>query len=268
MVIPIRPDTHGHLGWSPVTGFSFARGLTVLPLATWEIARAAQAMPVVFERQNGRWQTVAIMGASDGTNAYVALDGRWCSHYLPVMFRLYPFCTDVNGNLCLDDSFTPEHKDRTGVIPFFRDGELSARLKQTQRFLSVRARGIRAVSKALNLLAAKGALLPYNRNVGINLPQQDLISESFVLDAERLADIDDASVTTLFRSGALRWLHAHLDSLHHLDCVDRREKVVIAANMNVVEDKVFLSAVAEVVAAIVEDAGDADLWLPDTGLHQ
>lgn len=267
-MIPLTPETHGDLGWSPVSGFAFARNRTELPLAPWEIGRASQVMPVLFERKINRWQALALMGASDGRNAYVARDGRWSADYVPTMFRLYPFCINADGRLCIESGFIPEPVGRAGVDPFFRNGVLSVRLAQTLRFFCIRERGMRSIAKALDLLAEQSALLSRRRTVGPDLVGQDHRNDLFVVDAERFAAIDDGSISTLFRTGALRWLYAHLESLHHLDWLDRRAKALLALDLGGAGSMMVQTGVADLVSAIADDQGDSDLLMHFEGLTQ
>ena len=63
-MMQLRPETHAHLGWRPVSGFGFARQITLVRLAAAEIPWVAQALPVVFRKVEERWQAVQ---ASNGS---------------------------------------------------------------------------------------------------------------------------------------------------------------------------------------------------------
>ena len=258
---PLSVETHGHLGFRPATGFSFARRVTALPLAVWEIVRTAQAMPVVFEQRDGRWQAVAVMGSSQGVNAHVSPDGRWCAGVVPITFRLYPFCTDDKGRLCLVEGVQIEPRDLPGVTAFYEGDVLAPRIRQAARYLSVRAKGISGVERALDVLNRSKALLPIDTVAAKRCSLAATAGDAFVLDAKRLAALDDETALMLFRSGALHWLYAHLDSLHHLDRLERRAKAVMAPNVARVAEPSFGGAAADVVSALAEDMGDAYLWL-------
>ncbi len=257
---PVLVETHRDLGFRPVTGFSFARRVTRLPLAVWEIVHTAQAMPVIFEQHQGRWQAVAIMGTLHGVNTHVAPDGRWCTDVVPITFRLYPFCTDAKGRLCLAEGVSTEHRDLPGVTPFFEGEVLAPRIRQAARYLSVREKGIAGVERALDALSRCKALLPFDSVKARRFPLETTGGDSFVLDAERLAALDDKTALMLFRSGSLHWLYAHLVSMHHLDRLETRAKAAMVANAARVARSSVGGAAADVMSALAEDMGDADLW--------
>ena len=259
---PVLVETHRDLGFRPETGFLFARRVTRLPLAVWEIGRIAQAMPVIFEQHQGRWQAVAIMGTSYGLNAHVAPDGRWCTDVVPITFQLYPFCTDDTGRLCLAEGVSTERRDLPGVTPFFEGEVLAPRIRQAARYLSVREKGIAGVERALDALSRCKALQPLDRAKARRFLPDATGGDSCILDAKRLAALDDETALMLFRSGALHWLYAHLDSLHHLDRLERRAKAVMVPNVARVAEPSVGGKAADVVSALAEDMGDAYWWLP------
>lgn len=143
------PETHSHLGWRPATGFGFARQMAVVPLAAAEIARVAQALPVVFHKVGARWQAVAVMGPVKGANVHVSREGKWRTSFVPALLRVYPFRLDAAGELGLWDGYTPEPLAAEGAQPFFKDGALAPWLQQTVKFLKTVHLGIGTVHGSL-----------------------------------------------------------------------------------------------------------------------
>jgi SapC len=260
---PITPDTCGTRGWIPARDFAFARGVTWAPLAIWEIVRAAQTVPVVFMARDEEWTAIAVMGTTAGANAFVSSEGRWCTDFVPAPFRLYPFCLDPRGAFCLSPDAEPDSAGAPGARRFFEDGKLTPQLLQARRLLTVHARGVQAVGRTMSLLKSRSALLPGDESLGLRCRSLPPGAQTFVVDTERLNALDDADILSLFRSGALRWLHAHIDSLHRLDHLDRIGRrtlaVVPTEEARATVTRTEADPVADLVSAIVSDLGDADL---------
>lgn len=255
----LRPDRHGHLGWRPAGGFGFARQTAVVPLAAAEIARVAQALPVLFRKPGDDWQAVAVMGPVEGANVHVSCEGKWRAGFVPARLRVYPFRLDGEGGLGLWECYAPEPLAGDGVQPFFEDGALSDRLQQTARFLRAVQVGMGAVHRPLSQLEAAGALTAWTPP-GTDAPQSGRrLSGLYAVDAGRLETLDDALVLELFRSGALRWLHAHLDSLHHAGGFKARARTIVAPGIAAPRQVDKIEQVADFLAALAEDLGDTEL---------
>lgn len=255
----LRPETHSHLGWRPATGFGFARQMAVVPLAAAEIARVAQALPVLFSETDGRWQTVAVMGPVKGTNVCVSREGKWRASFVPALLRVYPFRQDGSGELSLWEGCTPEPLAAEGAQPFYMDGDLAPRLKQTMKFLKTVQLGAGTVHRSLSKLEEAVALTPWDVP-GIETPQPErALTGLFAIEAKGLATLDDALVLELFRSGALRWMQAHLDSLHHAERFRALAKSIVAPEITAPRQPDKIEQAADILAAIAEDLGDAEL---------
>ncbi len=255
-MIPVRQDTHCDLGWSRAVGFGFARSVTTVAVATSEIPRVAQVMPVVFRKRDNRWETVAIMGLADGSNAYVSGAGRWRAAFVPALLRVYPFCIDDLGALSVWDGFSPDEPTKKGVEPFFENGTLTTRLSETQHFLGVVAAGIASACPVLESLDAAGVLVPWHcPGIEVASARDDL----FALDALRLQALDDKAVLAHFRAGALRWLHAHIDSLHHSETLQTLASDVADPGLAAPRRPEKIDDAADLLAAISADLGDAEV---------
>ena len=219
--LPLFPDRYATMGWRPVAGFGFARRRALVPLAVTEIRRAAQVMPVAFCQQAARWQAVGVMGPVAGVNLLVGPDGRWRAGFVPAVLRAHPFCLDAAQRLALSPDHPPLSLDADGadtpVHPFFADGALTPQLARTQSFLRQVQAKIAAAGPVLAQLDAQGALRPWHpphapAGTGGHAAAPLAL---WRLCPSALAELEDAAVLGLFRSGALSWLLAHGDSLHH-----------------------------------------------------
>lgn len=255
----LSPDTHDHLGWRPAKGFGFARQMAVVPLAAAEISRVAQALPVVFQKADDRWQAVAVMGPVEGANVHVSREGKWRTSFVPALLRVYPFCLDGAGELGLWDGYTPEPLASEGVQPFYKEGALAPWLQQTVKFLKTAHLGVGTVHRSLSKLEEASALTPWEVP-GIETPQPEhALTGLYAIEAKGFETLDDALVLEFFRAGALRWMHAHLDSLHHAERFKALAKSFVAPEITAPRQPDKIEQAADILAAIAEDLGDAEL---------
>jgi len=256
---PLRPETHAHLGWRAASGFGFARQIALVPLAATEIGRVAQVMPVAFRKRDTRWEAVAVMGPVAGANIYVGREGKWRASFVPAQLRVYPFCLDAAGELALWEEYRPERLAAEDVAPFFDGAGWSPRVEQTLKFLKAVQAGISTVAPTLDTLEAQGVLMPWDVP-GIDTPQPEIALRGlYVLDPKALDRLAEEAILSLFRAGALRWLYAHLDSLHHAQRFKALAKAIVAPEIAAPRQPDKIEQAADILAAIAEDLGDAEL---------
>ena len=258
-MIRITPKTHGHLGWRAAEGFGFARQQALVTLATAEIGRVSQVMPVVFRKSEGVWDAVGVMGPVEGTNVYVAREGKWRASFVPAQLRVYPFWLEEDGELALWEGYQPEPLAADGVEPFYDGVGWSARLAQTKQFLTAVRSGIRSAAPVLERLEALGVLNPW-AVPGIDRPRPEIALQGlFAVDPKALDEVGDEPALSLVRSGALRWLYAHSESLHHAQRSKTLAEALVAAQLDAPQKTERIDEAADILAAIAEDLGDTDL---------
>lgn len=213
----LTPEGYEQAGWRPASGFGFARRLALQPLAVDEVGRVADGMPVAFRQHAGCWQAVAVMGPVADLNLYVAADGRWRASFVPAALRVYPFCLAADQQtLALWPDYAPESSGQPGVKPFFVDGALSPELQRVQAFLLAVEKGIALADAPLRLLDERGLLRPWAPHPETAADAAaETLAGLYCVDAAGLQRLPDADWLSLRRDDALRWLHAHLDSLYH-----------------------------------------------------
>jgi hypothetical protein len=255
----LRPDTHSHLGWRPTTGFGFVRKMAVVPLAAAEIARVAQALPVLFYKVGARWQAVAVMGPVKGINVHVSREGSWRTSFVPALLRVYPFRLNGEGELGLWEGYTPEPLAAEGAQPFYKDGDLAPWLQQTVKFLKTVHTGVGTVHRSLTRLEEVGALTRWEVP-GIETPKPErALTGLYAIESKRFETLEVALLQDLFRSGGLRWMHAHLDSLHHAERFKALSKNSVAPEITAPRQPDKIEQAADILAAIAADLGDAEL---------
>lgn len=210
-------QTHGEKGWRPATGFGFAGNQALQPLATDEIGRVSDGIPVAFRQQGDIWQAVAVMAPTREHNLFVAEDGRWRAPFVPAALRVYPFCPgDGPETVALWSDYTPEPLGRRDVRPFFVDEALSPELQRIKAFLTAVDSGINHADAPLRLLYDAEALEPWTPEVSEAPQIEESLPGLYRVNETALQRLADDVWLSLRNARALRWLYAHLDSLYHV----------------------------------------------------
>lgn len=253
---PLHPDTHSKLGWKTAVGFGFARKIATVALADAEIRRAAQVMPVAFRHHAGQWHAVAVMGPVADTNIYVAKDGRWRAAFVPAELRTYPFCLNSQDQLCLWDGFTTAHPAQNDVEPLYEGGSLAPRLQDTLGFLLNVAQGKAAVDQAVSQFHNEGLLRPWTMPGLDPTPSNGGFSDLYQIDVVSLHRLSDHRLAAAARSGTLGWVHAHLDSFHHVDRFKALARTLVQPAVDAPRKPDPIEQAADILAAIAVDLRD------------
>jgi hypothetical protein len=219
---PLSREMHGKLGLKRMDRpFSFAATSNVVPLTVAEFPVAGICYPINFAGE--RYQPLAVMGVSGGTNLYVKPDGAFeVGAYIPAYIRRYPFvlasdqtrsqlvvCIDRDAAMLGEDYDLPffnekgEPTDYTnGCIQFCNDFETEGR--RTESFINL--------LKDLDLFEVKRATFtPTNPDGSPGQPQP--VAEYFAVSDEKLKKLSTEQIKDLFDNGALSQILAHQMSL-------------------------------------------------------
>jgi hypothetical protein len=229
--------------------FSFASQTNSVLLAMTESAEAAKDYPIVFVgKAGGPFALAALVGLRENENLFVGADGAWATAtYVPAFARRYPFVLaeaeggDENLTVCIDETYAGLNTE-IGDALFNEDGAESPLLNGAVEFLKL----FHAEMKQTRLFAQK--LFEYGlleqKTIAINRDgKQQVLEGLFVIDRQKLQALDDAQALDLFRSGAMYAIHAHLQSLTHV------ERLAIRLDQRVQASAATVSAPAAVVDA-------------------
>ena len=161
---------------------------------------------------------IAVFGIAKGQNLCIE-NGAWRTAYMPVVMRLYPFALarsgDVQYAVCHDaDSSRLSLTD--GEVLFDGGGNPTAFTQDLQRQLEqveleverTRQMGLELLRLDLLREMRFEATLPDGASVGV---------EGFLtVDEKRFAELPDAEVVKLHKSGVLGLVHAHKISLSNM----------------------------------------------------
>ncbi len=218
-------STH-HADWRLGEGdLAFAEEAPFVPIVIGEMVSAARCYPVVFAA--GDASPVAVLGLERG-NLFAA-DGQWAADaYIPAYVRRYPFgfiaTTEPDGFVLAIDAGSPrvlQSGEEGGAL--FEDGRPSALTRQALQFCDgfrIEAQATEAFATALkeqDLLIERraDATLPDGRKLGLHGFQ--------IVDVERFATLDGATVLAWHRNGWLALVHFHLASLERFPALLARQ---------------------------------------------
>jgi hypothetical protein len=202
--------------------YLFAANTNSLLLATTEIIDAAASYPVVFAGEPGGPYTLcAMVGLNNEENLFVDAKGAWdAGSYVPAFVRRYPFVLsageDENADLavCIDESF-PGFNETVGEPLFDAEGKETELLLGAIDFLRHFHAEMNTTTGFAARLNALGLLTPKNFEVQRD-GQKRVVEGVVVIDAEKLAALDDATVLAMVRSGDMALAHAHLLSIKQI----------------------------------------------------
>lgn len=201
----------------------FAR-LNSMFIVAGEFGEACKEYPLVWIEAGQDAQGVrqvapiAVFGLAKGQNLCIE-GGAWRSAYVPVVMRMYPFALarsgDVQYAVCHDADST-RLSPTEGEALFEADGQPSAFTLDLQRQLEqvemeverTRQMGLELLRLDLLREMRFEAKLPDGAAVGL---------EGFLtVDDKRFAELPDAEVVKMHKSGLLGLVHAHQLSLSNM----------------------------------------------------
>jgi hypothetical protein len=226
---PLSPRMHAH--WRLRSGdHRFATGTNAVPVMLSEFAAAMRHYPLVFAGDVAA--PVAVLGL-EGRNLFVE-DGGWVPDvYVPAYVRRYPFLSMAiespeNFVLAIDgasDRFLTDEGDDEGAALFEAEAP-SAFTRQMLGFCEA-FRNDQAATLAW-AAAMKAAGVLDSRHAAVTLPKgRQLTFGGFqVVDAGKLAALEDSVILEWHRKGWLAWTYLHLASLDRFsDLLARQGRV-------------------------------------------
>ncbi|MEI8033707.1 MAG: SapC family protein [Chlorobiaceae bacterium] len=227
--VPLNKETHASLTVGPSPeGYRFAASARTVLLAAVEFFDAGRQFPIIFSATpDGKILPVALMGLEENENLFIDAKGTWLAQYIPAYIRRYPFITtdgsEGQTTVCIDQDF--DGFNRKGGVPLFKKGEPTAKTQEIQAFLQDYLLQVNQTELFGAMLLQNGLLRQIDAQANMNDGHTYPLNGMLVVDEQKLADLPDFEVVSLFRSGALAQIHAHLLSLRNLDVlIERKSK--------------------------------------------
>lgn len=222
--VPLNRADHRDLRLRPLPDMSFAAKAHSVPLTGVEFIQAARDFPILFagssEEDAG---PMALLGLRENENLIVDANGQWeRGLYVPAFIRRYPFVLAEKPEAKDGDDFTvfldeayAGFNTEEGERLFKEDGTDTEVLQNAVRFLGEfqeqvqHTRALMARLRELKLLQPRTIRIESNESEGKNLALNGL----YVVDEEKLQQLDADIVHEMFKNGQLAWVLAHLMSL-------------------------------------------------------
>jgi hypothetical protein len=205
---PLSSEHHGQLRLTRGS-FFFLNEQPLVPVSVVEASRAALDLPLVFVRGEQGTRLMALLSLERNVNAQVGPKGLWMGGYMPAAVRAYPFALAI-----AEDQATvvvAEESDWLSPIegePLFDlAGQPTETTSKMIQLLKNRFPNPLRDNVVFKAVEESGLLQPWT-NVSENLLR---------VDREKLAGLDETTLLTLHRAGALGVIHAHLISLPRIN---------------------------------------------------
>lgn len=240
-----------HADWRLKPGdMSFAADTPFVPIVASEIAAAARSYPVVFAGDTA--QPIVVL-ALEATNLFVE-DGKWANdHHVPAYVRRYPFtfiATEEPQGFALSIDAGSDRVAQGGAegAALFEDGKPSALTSQALEFCTAFGREAELTRLFTDALRENDLLI--DRRADATLPDgRKLGLDNFqIVDAQKFAALDDATVLAWHRQGLLALVHHHLASLERFRALLDRQALKIAVTQE--------SPSAASADRVIPDGGD------------
>ena len=234
--VPLNRTAHKDLRLKPIPNMKFALDAQSVPLTGVEFALAARDMPIVFAGNDiAAAGPVALLGLRQNENLFVDANGQWLpGAYVPAFVRRYPFVlaekpAGQEGDdfaVFLDEGyegFNASEGDRL----FNEDGSDTEMLTRAVGFLGEFQQHVARTRWFMDQLRKHDLLEPRNISMRKGGPDnQDghviNLNGLFVVNEEKLRQLDEKTAHEFLREGVLGWIYAHLISMNNLDRLGQR----------------------------------------------
>ena len=225
--VPLNRADHRDLRIKPMPNVAFAAKVHSVPLAGVEFVPASRDIPVLFggtsEEDAG---PMALLGLRQNENLLVDDEGQWAQGtYVPAFVRRYPFILAEKPEGAEGDDFTvfldeayPGFNTDEGERLFNEDGSDTEMLKNAVGFLGEFQGQVAQTRAFMKEIRELGLLQPRNIQINSAAEGQGLtLNGLFVINEEKLRELDAETLQKLVKSGAMDWIYAHLMSLTNIE---------------------------------------------------
>jgi hypothetical protein len=228
--VPLNRTSHKDLRIKPIPNLKFAGSVHSVPLTGVEFPAAARDLPILFGGLTAQDAgPMALLGLRENENLYIDADGRWeANTYIPAFVRRYPFILAEKPEGAEGDDFTvflDEAYDGFGTTEgdrlFKDDGTESEMLSNAVRFLGEFQQHVTRTQWFMEQLRKHDLLVP--RNIRLEKDGKTInLNGLFVIDEDKLRQLDEKTSHEFLREGVFGWIYAHLLSLSNIDRVSQR----------------------------------------------
>jgi hypothetical protein len=228
--VPLNRTAHKDLRIKPIPNLKFAGSVHSVPLTGVEFPAAARDLPILFGGATpDDAGPMALLGLRENENLFIDADGRWeANAYIPAFIRRYPFVLAEKPAGTEGDDFTvfldeayEGFSTAEGEALFKDDGSETDMLTNAVRFLGEFQQHVTRTQWFMEQLRKHKLLEP--RNIRLEKDGKVInLNGLFVVNEERLRELDEKTTHEFLREGVFGWIYAHLLSLANIDRVSQR----------------------------------------------
>jgi hypothetical protein len=228
--VPLNRTQHKDLRLKGIPSLKFAAAAHSVPLTGAEFPIAARDLPILFAGQSIEDAgPMALLGLRQNENLLVDENGQWAPGiYVPAFVRRYPFILAEKPAGSEGDDFTvfldeayEGFGSEEGERLFKEDGSDSEMLANAVGFLGEFQQHVARTHWFMDQLRKHQLLEP--RNIRLEKDGKSInLNGLFVVNEEKLRQLDEKTAHEFLREGVLGWIYAHLLSLPNIDRLAQR----------------------------------------------
>jgi hypothetical protein len=232
---PVALDRQAHRNsrlHTPTIRFDRTAKMNAMFVAAAEFGDVCREYAIVFvdagpgKESQREVAPMAVFGLTQGENLMLNADGSWAARYVPALLRSYPVGlarTNEEQYAVVIDNDANALSTSEGELLFDDKGEPSAMLNQRREFIEqLELEGQRTRAACQRLMALE-LLQPMRFDATLPDGKQLAVDGFLAINEDKLAQLPDATVVELHKSGLLALIHAHQISMPLMrNLVERR----------------------------------------------
>ncbi|SHI09787.1 SapC family protein [Ferrimonas marina] len=220
-IIPLQKGKHANTKIKQDPSFAHVSEQHIAPLVIHEFVQAATEYPIIFVKnsESGQFQPVVMLGLKPGENLFVG--ERWKGIYIPASIGHYPLILVPDAQnpdqlmLAVNESSALVNEEE-GEALFTEAGEPTAFTEKAKEKLG-RYLESDQITRAFAQLMNEMELLT-TKPLAIRLNGQEItLNGVYMVDEQKLAELEDDKFMDLRKRGLLGPIYAHLASLQQVN---------------------------------------------------
>ncbi len=232
-IVSLNFDKHSQLRVQASQRHSSAINQHLMPVVPAEFGRASSCFPIIVTKNadTGEFTFSAMMGFQPGENLFVR-EGRWDADYEPLQIQRQPFFVgdDQDSKVVCFDSDSLALSDDDGEPLFNAQSQASDYLLTVQQILTQLLSGEIESQKLVSELVELKLLTPFRLDIEFTDRSKQAVQGAYMIDENKLAELDDQVVLRLYRSGVIGLMHNLQTSMHQLpNLIARKNRMLDTA---------------------------------------